>query len=36
MRGRKYEQIKNYSKIMKIKRETGEVEELPNPNHIQK
>lgn len=28
MRGRKFEQIKNYSKIMKTRRENGKIEEI--------
>ena len=33
MRGRKYEQIKTYSKIMKYKRETGKIEEIQMPKN---
>ena len=33
MRGRKYDQIKSYSRIMKIKRQTGKIEEVPTPKN---
>lgn len=36
MRGRKYEQIKTYSKIMKYKRESGKIEEVTIPKTTDK